>query len=597
MSQEFQTYDAWLNENVNFGDCLTLYDINDEFKRLLPLTEDGEIRKFLIWDAELFQCCELLSQERDGRDFLFPSLVYANGHCIPDINNFEPERFEFYKERLIKSSDFLMRARYMNYLIEKLPQKERYQYAKCLCQESLVFLEGATVSFDFRNKFSRLVELSLSYNLNEELARTKILIETKLSDLPMNKETILESDDVSWGFLALSQCLRGFRSKLKSIILDSSNDRIIKRLEEYKNNATQISKEVFIRELIEWAQINGSNVKIVAQEYGEYYETLAIVSDSALVALAHLEKAMKIYLDYGITDKLDALKVKIKETNRILKNNGELQEHNISLKIPDELFQQQKHFIELITTGINCENMADSIHRLSSPFFVPSKEEALRYAKSSTNNSLLPMLASINCISNGRSVFIGSDIDDWEEFFLYQNYAIALNFHLQLLNSVFTKFCEQGMSAETVTGFVKERMDFIRENQIEIITRGIERFFGEDYISAIHILVPQFEGVFRCFFESYGLPTTSISSSVEQKEQTFTEFLKNDFVKALPEEYLFLVDYVMTCQLGLNLRNNVAHGLVEMQALGKGTALLVLYLFFILFGYTLTEVDDESNIK
>ena len=597
MMQEVHSYNSWLSENARFSDCYTIFDINSEFKRLSDVVKDERIREVFIWDAELFLCCELLASERDNHGFLYPGFVYANGHCIPDIDNFEPERLDFYKERLAATSTFLLRNRYMNYLIEKLPPKERYPYVKHLCQEILVFLDGAALSFDFRDKFSRLTELALSYNLNDELIRIKTLVDVKLSALKINKNTILESEDVTWGFLALSQCLRGFRAQISKILSEPSSHLLIRNLEECRDNANVSFKEVFIRELIEWAKINGSDVKDVARQYGEHCESLAQTTDSALAALAYYEHAMKIYLDYGISEKTDALKVMIKETHKNLASSGEIQEHHIDFTVPEELIIQRKQFIEHMTSGISIESISDDIHRLTSLAFVPSKEAAQHYAESSTTNSPLPMLASLDCMGNGRSVFIGNDLNDWELYFLYQYYSIALNFQLQLFNSVYVKFCEQGLNAEVVLGLFKERIDFIYGNQITIIAQGIERFFSEDYISAIHILVPQFEAVFRGFFESYGLPTTSVTSSVAQKEQTFTEFLKNEFVKVLPEEYLFLIEYVMTCQLGLNLRNNIAHGLIAMRDISKETTLLVLYLFFILLGFSLDEDTDDNNTQ
>jgi|GEM_PF-1144622 len=594
LKEQFDKYDAFLLENAEFDFNSTVLAARDEFKRLLTSCQDEDIRSLLKWDSELFSCCEIHLSERQKKGFLFPEFEFANGVCLPDIKNFEKERVDFYGMRLAVTRNFILRNRYLNYLVEYTPKVERYKNVKNLCQETLIYLADKPLSFDFSSKFERLTELALQFNIADNLEAIMQMVESKIVETVIDPEHILDqNDDSSWGLLTFSQCLREFRDKHSQLLTATAKQTLIAHLDFCKNRCDIHSKDVFIRELLFWARIENGDVLTLAREYGKYYESLAEADESFLAAVAHYECALKIYLENGLPNEIADIKVKIKDAQRKLSESDEMQVHRISINLPEAVADQLNNMVTAFTEGVNATNVADYLPRLTVSFFTPSKTMSESQAKSNSINSVLPMIASLNSMQNGRSVFIGNDADDWELYFFAQTYGILLNAQFQIFHKIWCAYSDAGMTAETIARFLRSR-DFISVDQQTIIDRGIERLFADDYISAIHILVPQYEGALRRFFEYYGYPTTGVASDGTQKEQTFTEFLKNEFVKVLPEDYLYLVDYVMVCQLGLNLRNNVAHGLIEMPVINKMTALIVLYIYFVLFGFELVETNEPD---
>lgn len=592
LKEHFDKYDAFLKENAEFDFNSTVLATRDEFNRLSSSCQDEDISSLLKWDSELFSCCEIHISERQKKGFLFPEFVFANGACMPDIKNFEKERVDFYGMRLTATRNFVLRNRYLNYLVEYAPKVERYQHVKNLCQETLIYLADKPLSFDFRSKFERLTELALQFNIADNLDAIKQMLESKIVDTVIDPEHILDqNNDSSWGLLTISQCLREFRDKRSQLLTVKANQMLIAHLDFCKNRCDIRSKDVFIRELLYWARIENGDVLTLAREYGKYYETLAEADESFLATVAHYESALKIYLENGLPDEIAPIKVKIKDAQRKLSASDEMQVHQFNFQIPESVADQLNKMVTNFTEGVNATNVADYLPRLTVSFFTPAKTMVESQAKTSAINSVLPMIASLNSMQNGRSVFIGNDAEDWELYFFAQTYGILLNAQFQIFHKIWCAYSDAGMTAETIAQFLRSR-DFISVDQQTIIDRGIERLFAGDYISAIHILVPHYEGAFRRFFEYYGYPTTGVSSDGTQKEQTFTEFLKNEFVKVLPEDYLYLVDYVMVGQLGLNLRNNVAHGLIETHVINKMTALIVLYIYFVLFGFEIVENNE-----
>lgn len=53
-------------------------------------------------------------------------LVFANGTKIPDIENFEPERIDFYEHRLNKINNINVKIRYLNYLLNMIKRKSLF---------------------------------------------------------------------------------------------------------------------------------------------------------------------------------------------------------------------------------------------------------------------------------------------------------------------------------------------------------------------------------------------------------------------------------------------------------------------------------------
>ena len=68
-----------------------------------------------------------------------------------------------------------------------------------------------------------------------------------------------------------------------------------------------------------------------------------------------------------------------------------------------------------------------------------------------------------------------------------------------------------------------------------------------------------------------------------QKEKIFGEFLKSEMVKKnLPAIIVEMSEIIFTDQLGLNLRNNIAHGLCEKEDFNKNTSYIVFQMLIII---------------
>lgn len=93
--------------------------------------------------------------------------------------------------------------------------------------------------------------------------------------------------------------------------------------------------------------------------------------------------------------------------------------------------------------------------------------------------------------------------------------------------------------------------------------------FKRDFVSSSLYLIPQIENSIRNLLEGNGYVITSkMSSSGVQKEKDLNELLVDDnVIKIFGEDIIFVLRAVMTEEYGGNIRNLLAHGLLNYEQL------------------------------
>ena len=107
---------------------------------------------------------------------------------------------------------------------------------------------------------------------------------------------------------------------------------------------------------------------------------------------------------------------------------------------------------------------------------------------------------------------------------------------------------------------------FVPGDRADLFTVGFARFFGGDFISALHILVPQLENSLRHVLKLVGEDPSVIQSDMTQQNRTLSVMLAKDrsaleavFGSAVVHEIEHLFDF----RGGPSLRHQLAHGLVS----------------------------------
>lgn len=578
---DYSSYDLFIeNANVLNDFSKSLSDIKKHMIDLITPDMDKSILTFLQWDCQLFTCCEIVLEHRQNdQDYLFPELVYANGTKIPDIDHFEEERFDFYRHRFELIDNRIIKIRYANYFYQYGKKDKKFLYGAELCQLLCDEIESMNTSQECVVNVSRLFEVAFSFSIQNIISKIDELVLSVFS-----KE--YDSEDALW-LLSISRTVVGNTVKnKKSIISDDTIKIIVKFLEKtmdyYENEIFDYCLyRSYCTNYIQWLKFLKQDVSAILIRYGESYVKQAEKEYNTNLAKAHLyEMAVQHFVNIGEREKVYELKIKIKRAFRDAKESGEYETVSSTQSISIE-------HLEKDTLSFFGNTIKETFNKVShASDFVPKKERIEKKAEEEAKNPIYNIIG-IGHIYGNRKVFNVRDDDDLKRNILNFNYGIQLEMTFAVMvNYIWDRMIKDGLTSEMVTSRICS-MKYMEDSQKELIDRGIERFFAGDYISALHILVPQFESYFRTLFEWGGFPTTSIKSGATQNEQTFNEFLLQPFVKeTIDPNILYMIEFVMVDQLGKNLRNIIAHGLAEIVTFNKTNCLIVIDLFFLITAIT-----------
>lgn len=126
------------------------------------------------------------------------------------------------------------------------------------------------------------------------------------------------------------------------------------------------------------------------------------------------------------------------------------------------------------------------------------------------------------------------------------------------------------------------------------IARALLAGFQGDMLVATHMVPPHFEAMVRHVIELAGGSTAMFDPQGLQPEKSFNVLLRMDEAKKmLGEDAVLEIEDIFTEQLGTNLRNEVAHGLLSDEGMFDSDAL---YAWWLLLRYTvLTSVVSQKT--
>ena len=132
--------------------------------------------------------------------------------------------------------------------------------------------------------------------------------------------------------------------------------------------------------------------------------------------------------------------------------------------------------------------------------------------------------------------------------------------------------------------FKEEDLDFlIYENWMlpkgreRIIRKGIHAALADDYYTALHILAPQVENIFRTLAEEVEALTVTLEKDGTSMEKVLgSVFDLPELVDCYDGDILFIFKGLLNEQVGANIRNKIAHGIMN-----EGTAFSGASIYFL----------------
>ncbi len=124
---------------------------------------------------------------------------------------------------------------------------------------------------------------------------------------------------------------------------------------------------------------------------------------------------------------------------------------------------------------------------------------------------------------------------------------------------------------------------FIPQNREFIVARGIHAGLNGDFLTAIHFLIPQIEESIRYILIRSGIAPSSFKADGTQDEHNLNQFLREPkytekLNEVLGEDFIFDLRCSLIERFGANLRNSMAHGLIDFQGFYSYASVYLLWL-------------------
>ncbi|MSA01735.1 DUF4209 domain-containing protein [Lactonifactor sp. BIOML-A3] len=148
--------------------------------------------------------------------------------------------------------------------------------------------------------------------------------------------------------------------------------------------------------------------------------------------------------------------------------------------------------------------------------------------------------------------------------------------------------------------FIFNECAIVRPGREKILASGFNMALHSRFYEALHILAPQAENTFRYIAEENGGLVYTLEDDDTSNAKTLSSIFDiPELVDCYDPDYLFTFRGLLNEKAGSNLRNMIAHGILEPGAANSGSSIYFCFVFFKIFVATshgfYMKLDEEKN--
>lgn len=551
--------------------------------------KDEVAKQKLVWEYLLFRFVtkeELPPDSSNKRFHPVMSGTTKTGEQVefPDIKYFKEDSVQYFKVRARKTNNLALKARYADFVWEFSREPE---FAEMAADSYFRMID-----FNYRKEWM--------FKVIDALERCKSLEKIRAVDQGWNQKlkqksfeiiNLLLKEDRPRFCLEIIETLNDLRKKT---LTDSERQKLIDSSEhcadsflKAKNFHLQRSFQTLSEQLLKTAGRTEES-KLKKYQAAQSYLDEARVHEQAgsqLAASHFIEEALKIYQQLGDKEKIQAMKAKLIQANR----DSVKEFHTISTQINIKGEDVRK----LTDPFINAPSLDAAITLLA--FFKPLYPDYDEIVKQTQEmKQEFPLQFLINRRVIGRDGHLvrsdGASIDNH----LIQQTMIGINVGSIFLEALVERLIkEKSLNVQSIVKYLQQ-FDIFNTNNIALIQRGLERHFSGDYVSSIHVLIPQIESLVRRLLSKNGVDVVTFErGKTNTHDAILTALIDREETKELLGKSLqWYIKLALVEKLGLNLRNEVAHGLISQDQCSKRNSLIAIHVLILL-----TRREYEAKVK
>jgi Domain of unknown function (DUF4209) len=495
----------------------------------------------------------------------------------PDVKELGPNAVAYWQSRAEASKNPILRARYADLVWDLgsliTGQRSDVQYAR---MASDAYLEATNrglypVEVEGIQWCGRALDIALGISDGERVGR---IVEFMFE---LYDRVAKPQFPGTWLFLFDNLYGR------KGLITGDQEGQILARLEEMLAQTTATgetfepwgAKEASERLAEHYERCRESdNVRRVIRAYGQAFETLS-QDASPLLALAWLQPVIERYRQAGMKE--DAERVQLASVEKGKHIDADLKGVSVTVQIPHE---EMEAFLNSMTDG----DLPSSLLRVAI-YFIPSTEDARAFLKKASED--FPFQARINVvkIDEGQIAALTGSVDEDAEGRLAGQLTQNIRISQLFLGQALLRLRERYKPS------VQQLLDFLYASPVfesctcEMVESGLDAYEREDFVKAIHVLIPQIERALRNLLILLGIPPNKQVRGAPGTMQmkNVNDILADERVKlSLGEDVWRYLQAFLADKRGINLRNLLAHGLLDIRECNRTIADQVFHSLLVL---------------
>ncbi|RXG96109.1 DUF4209 domain-containing protein [Bradyrhizobium sp. C-145] len=337
-------------------------------------------------------------------------------------------------------------------------------------------------------------------------------------------------------------------SDLESIVTTGSNTN---DPAQFNPHEAQDAAERLIRYYGRFGEVD--DIKRLRKAVGASFEHFASNADPMLAA-ALLQTATDQYRKAGLKEDHDRTRIMMQQ--KIGAAGENLQSFERKIEIPRD---DMEKFLDLIVV----DDLATTFVRIAREFLLSRAELEQQVRQMLKEAPLMAHIPATIMADNHVAAKIGSVEDDPFGRLMHQT-NFAFQFARLWLAQAFRRLFERHeVAPEHFAGWANRHGLF---DDMGLLLEGLRAWEREDHVKAAHVLVPQVEYALRKVADDLGVPITKAHPVVSEASVAIGmgEILYNEKVaEALGPDVTLHLQALYADPRGMNLRNQIAHGLME----------------------------------
>lgn len=611
------------------------YKINEEFQEMIGELVDADLNDIVLradLDRQVFAVRKSFDFIDDEERGTAKGLSWqASGMQTlqdgtempfywPDIRSYTQEDFEYFEERYKEAKNLYAKTEYglMVYFGQKTDFSKRNDFKSQLCEELQKLAEkyyDEAQKGDYQKIGYILSTLTMAFKI-----ASSCKLDTQLENVinllfEIQQNWTIESTNTTYVPLRYSAFMSDNYSIFKKYIdfskVISRNDYAIEIIEN--ENPYSAVDALIINDKIK-QKIN-QPIDNSIRKRAELYEKIASQRKNDMASIHFIELALALYKQLNDEVKTHELEALYSE------KRGSFPLNQVSTQLPQAYTDAVNKAIEQTINTNDEQGLLDVF--ANSPWY--ETDESIRSLSETVERGLIDSLPLSIIDERGNTIKTYSPDEGkfWSTYSYYFGFGTMKMFELFKVAVKSRKLTYESTMSYLENTWLNEPIErnYIGTKKIVVpldtIRQGIKRIFEEfnnaakdekyicDFVTIIDSLTLKIEGVLRFFIEKLGIPTFATKRT--KTGSVIMEKLFDDIIADLQstpekpigfeEDHRTLIKYVMSEKIGWNLRNEVAHSLLQIGDYTPDKIIVLFCLILKLSKYSFTDKTSEISHK